>query len=166
MINGSAAKDVPMNMKKKFKKQAKSISRAAAIKHRIKDRVFSLGGSLSGSISVLGSYQVCHSLCIAAITLLAFIGITVNGLPFLFLQSVAIPFWIAAVILLMIIVVLHLRRMACISKASILFNSGLIVAGFPFKNNFAAFFYVSGGVIAFTGLLMFINRKVRSWKAK
>ncbi|MBI1972605.1 hypothetical protein HYS50_01215, partial [Candidatus Woesearchaeota archaeon] len=67
----------------------------------IKEKAASVSSGVSGAVSVLGSYQVCHSICLSIIAVLAFLGITINFMPLLFLTKVAIPFWIAAFILLL-----------------------------------------------------------------
>ena len=68
----------------------------------IKERLLGASGSVSGALGFLGGYQVCHNVCMGLITLLTFLGITVAGMPLLFLTKVAIPFWIAALTLLSI----------------------------------------------------------------
>ena len=97
----------------------------------IKEKLVGSVGVASGITSTLGSYQVCHSLCMTVIALLGILGITVAGMPLMFLTKVAIPFWIAAVIMLGILGYFHIK-MKCVSGKLLMFNSGLIIAGVPF----------------------------------
>src|SRR3989338_5629834 len=89
-------------------------------------------GSISGTASILGSWQVCHSICLGIIALLGIIGITVVGMPLLFLTKIAIPLWAIAILLLIITIILYLKK-KCISRGWILLNTGLIIAGIPFQ---------------------------------
>jgi len=77
-------------MKKKTVKLAKAKG--------LKERFLSIISSASGLMGVFSSWTVCHNVCTAAIALLAVIGITVTGMPLLFLQGVAVPLWTVAVI--------------------------------------------------------------------
>jgi len=90
--------------------------------------------AVSGSVSVLGSYQICHNICMGLISLLSILGFTIVGMPLLFLTKIATPFWIAAVSLLTIMVILKLTIMKGLSVNMIVLNSGLIIAGIPFKS--------------------------------
>ena len=117
-------------------------------------------GSVSGAASILGSWQVCHSICLGIVALLGIIGITVVGMPLLFLTKIAIPLWIVAIILLAITIILYIKK-KCISRGWILFNTGLIVAGTPFQQiqNFIEYFWIVGGVIAIYGVVLIIKDK-------
>src|SRR3989338_9480408 len=99
----------------------------------IVEKATSFSSSLSGALSFLGGYQVCHNVCLGIVALLSFIGITIVGMPLLFLQKVAVPFWIAAVVLLGITLFFYFRK-KCISRNLILFNLGIIIAGIPFQS--------------------------------
>src|SRR3989338_7497294 len=101
-------------------------------KRFIEEKGANLTSSVSGAMSFLGGYQVCHNVCLGIVALLSIIGITVIGMPLLFLTKVAVPFWIAAVILLAITIALYFTK-KCISGKLILFNSGLIIIGIPFS---------------------------------
>ncbi|MDP3764974.1 MAG: hypothetical protein Q8R04_00525 [Nanoarchaeota archaeon] len=117
--------------------------------NNIKDKILGASGSLTGSLSFLGSYQVCHNACLALVAFLTFLGFTVAGMPLLFLTKVAIPFWIAAVLLLSIMMILKYKKIIHISDKVILLNSGLIIAGVPFQQvqNFNYIFWIIGGVL-------------------
>src|SRR3989338_8585897 len=124
----------------------------------IKEKVIGATGSVSGAASILGSWQVCHSLCLGLVALLGVIGITLTGMPLLFLTKIAVPLWTIAVVLLIITIYLYISR-KCISKNVLLFNSGLLIAGTPFQalQPFQIFFWVLGGVLAALGIGLFIK---------
>src|SRR3989344_4469447 len=99
---------------------------------KIKEKFTVMAGSLSGAASILGSWQVCHNVCLGLIVLLSFIGIAVAGMPLLFLTKIALPVWILAVFLLSISLFIYIKK-KCISGKLLLFNTGLITAGTPFQ---------------------------------
>ena len=123
----------------------------------------SLLSGLSGGLSFLGGYQVCHSICLGLITLLSLVGITIVGMPLLFLQKVAIPFWIAAVFLLAVTLIFYFKNQ-CISKNLIIFNSGIIIAGIPFKSlqDYSIIFWIIGGSIVFLSMLFLLKDKLKN----
>ncbi len=127
-----------------------------------KEKATSLSGGISGTVGVLGSYQVCHSICLGIIYLLSFIGITLVGMPLLFLTKVAVPFWIAAVLLLILAIVFYVKR-RCISKNMLFLNSGLIIAGTPSQlvGYFSRYFLIIGTIVLLIGLFFVIRDKAR-----
>ena len=127
----------------------------------IKDKAVGLAGSLSGVTSFLGSYQVCHNLCMGTIALLSLIGVTVVGMPLLFLTKVVVPFWIAALGLLLITLLVYLNK-RCVSGKLLIFNSGLVVAGVPFRQlqQFSLLFWSVGGALVALSLLSFLKDKI------
>lgn len=120
----------------------------------VKEKIISSSGSVTGTLSVLGSYQVCHNICMSLITILTFLGFTVAGMPLLFLTKVAVPFWIAAISLLIVAIILKYKKIMNISDKVILLNSGLIIVGTPFQQvqKFNYIFWIIGGVLAFSGI--------------
>lgn len=132
------------------------------IKDKIKERFVGIVGSVSGITAFLGSWQVCHNICLGIVSLLAILGITVAGMPLLFLTKVAIPFWIAAVILLGITFWIYLKR-RCISKNLILFNLGLIIAGVPFQplQEYNLIFWSLGGALVLLSITFFVKGRLR-----
>ena len=128
---------------------------------RLKEKLIGLGGSLSGVTSFLGSYQICHNLCMGTIALLSLIGITVVGMPLLFLTKVAVPFWIAAVSLLLVTLFVYLKK-RCLPGKLLVFNSGLVVAGVPFRElqQFSLLFWSVGGALITMGILLFVRDRV------
>lgn len=131
-------------------------------KKGIKEKALSAASGLSGLMGIFSSWTVCHNVCTAAIALLAVIGVVVTGMPLLFLQKVAVPFWTAAVIIFSVLLFLKLRKMGCLSGKMLALNAGLIVMGTPFAGlqRFSAVFYVVGGAITMTAVVMLVRAKL------
>lgn len=131
-------------------------------KNKLKEKLTGLSGSLSGAVGFLGSYQVCHNICLGIIAALSLFGIVVAGMPLLFLTKVAVPFWIAAVFLLLLATILYVKR-RCLSKNLLLFNSGLIIAGAPTQlvGEFGRYFLVIGTITILSSLFLFIADKMQ-----
>mgnify|MGYP001614270175 CR=1 FL=1 len=127
----------------------------------------SFTSSISGILGFLGGYQVCHNACLGIIFLLSLMGITVVGMPLLFLTKVAVPFWIAAFVLLVITIGISLRK-KCISHKLIMFNAGMVVAGVPFQQvrEFSVFFWAIGGSLAIGSIVWVIADKAKMRKMK
>jgi len=130
-------------------------------KNIVTEKTATLSSSLSGALSFLGGYQVCHNVCLGIIALLSLIGITIVGMPLLFLTKVAIPFWTAAVLLFAITLALYFKK-KCISKNLLMLNSGIIIAGIPFKavQDYLAIFWIIGGTLVVLSILIFIKKRL------
>ncbi len=128
------------------------------LKEKAVEKAIGASGSVSGAASILGSWQVCHNICLGIVALLSIIGITITGMPLLFLTKVAVPFWIAAIILLAITIALYFTK-KCISGKLILFNSGLIIIGIPFSpvQKYSLFLWITGGALSLTAIFLFIK---------
>ncbi len=126
-----------------------------------------IGGvsGISGAASVLGSWQVCHSVCLGLIALLSVVGITLTGMPLLFLTKIAVPLWLIAVALLGVVLCFYFR-MHCISRNLILLNSGLIIAGIPFTKlqQYQQAFWAIGGSVALAGIALYVKSRVKKKK--
>ncbi len=131
------------------------------IKNLLKAKLASISSSVSGVMGFLGGYQVCHNICLGLIALLSIIGITLVGMPLLFLQKVAIPFWTAAVILFAITLALYFKK-KCISKNLLMLNSGIIMVGIPFKavQSYLTIFWIIGGTLVVLSLLFYMKGKL------
>lgn len=129
----------------------------------MKEKLINSAGSISGCASILGSWQICHNICLVLIFALSLIGITVVGMPLQFFTTIAIPMWTIAVILFGITLFLYLRN-HCISENIILINYGLIIAGIPFQSlqQFSVFFWIVGGLIAGVGIVLAIKNKLKN----
>ena len=128
----------------------------------LKEKLIGATGSVSGAASILGSWQICHNLCLALIAALSLIGITIAGMPLLFLTKIAVPVWSIAVILLVVTISIYLKK-PCISRNLIVINSGLIIAGVPFQQlqKFSVFFWTIGGIVALAGVSLFIKDRMQ-----
>ena len=131
----------------------------------LKERLVGATGSVSGAASILGSWQVCHNVCLGIIALLAVIGITLTGMPLEFLTKVAVPMWTIAFLLLLITAWLYVKK-KCISSRLIMFNAGLIIAGVPFGpvQKFSLIFWITGGGLALIGAALFAKDKIKKRK--
>lgn len=134
---------------------------------KIRENAVGVTGSVSGAVSILGSWQVCHSVCLGLIALLSVVGITVTGMPLLFLTKIAVPLWLIAVALLGIVVYLYVK-LHCISRNLILLNSGLIIAGTPFQavQQYQQAFWIIGGGIALAGIALFAKGRLKKKKCE
>ena len=127
-----------------------------------KEKMLNVSGSVTGTLSFLGSYQVCHNTCLALISLLTILGFTVAGMPLLFLTKIAIPFWIIAISLLILILILKYKKLMNISEKTILLNSGLIIAGIPFQQvqEFNYVFWIIGGFLVTFSIGWYLYEKI------
>jgi len=123
------------------------------------EKLIPVSNSLFGGMSVLSSYNVCHSVCMGIIAALSFFGIAVAGFPLAFLIPYQIYFWTFGIAILAIALILYKIKGPCISKHMILANSGLLLAGVPFLQNFSAFFLVAGAVIALGAIILWWREK-------
>ena len=129
----------------------------------IKEKILGGTAGMSSTLSFLGSYQVCHNACLGLIAVLTFLGFTVAGMPLLFLTKVAVPFWIAAISLLTITIILKYKKIINLSDKAILLNSGLIVAGIPFQQlqEFNYVFWIIGGVLVVSSIGWYVYDKIK-----
>lgn len=131
-----------------------------------KERFVSTFSYLSGSLSFLGGWQVCHNLCLGIVTMLSLIGITIVGMPLLFLNRYAVYFWVTAVLLLIPTLIIYWKRTAYMSKNILLANIGIIVAAVPFADlqPYQFIFWMIGGILIGFGILSYIKSKLDSFK--
>ena len=129
---------------------------------KFKEKILGASGGISGTLSFLGSYQVCHNACLALISVLTILGFTVAGMPLLFLTKVAVPFWVAAISLLMITIILKYKKIIKISNKLMLFNSGLIISGIPFQKlqQFNYIFWIAGGILVIFSIGWYLYEKI------
>ncbi len=134
---------------------------------KIKEKIIGATGSVSGIASIMGSWQVCHNICLGIVALLGILGITVVGMPLAFLTKVAIPLWSVAVALLIITILLYVKK-KCISRNLIMLNSGLIIAGTPFQSlqKFQLYFWIVGGILASIAISLFIRDRILKRRMK
>ena len=130
-----------------------------------KETLASVTGTVSGVAGILGSWQVCHTVCLGLISMLSVVGITVVGMPLAFLTKLAIPFWTIAVITLGITGLIYVRK-KCFSKHLLTMNFGFIIAGVPFPSwqKYSIFFWALGGTIALASIILLIKPKIQKAK--
>ena len=114
----------------------------------------------SSAATFVSAHTVCHSLCTAAIAFLAVFGIVIVGMPLAFLQDYNIYFWSMAAITLIIMLAMVLKSWGCVSNKTLIFNFGLVVAGFPFATYpLDNFLLLAGGLTALTAVGWFAYEK-------
>lgn len=131
-----------------------------------KEKLISSASSVSGLTGIFSSYNVCHNICTAAIALLSVVGITIAGMPLLFLQKVALPIWVLAVALFFATLLLYLKNRHCMSKNMLVANFGLLTIGTPFvqETAYKPYFWAAGGIIVAYSAIMVIKGKISSKK--
>ncbi len=131
------------------------------VSKRPKAKFFSLFSGVSGSLSFLGGWQVCHNLCLGIIALLSIIGITIVGMPLLFLQQYNIYFWSVAVLLLIPTLTMYWKNRKHMSSKLMLFNVGIVIAAVPFieLQDYMLFFWLFGGALILYSVAMFARKK-------
>ena len=115
----------------------------------IREKLSVAGSGFSGIASLLGSYNVCHSVCMSAIAVLAVIGITVQGMPLAFLLPYATPLWLIALALTAFTAYNYFRK-KCVPWQALSFNTGILIAAIPFAElqQFQLYFIAIGLPIA------------------
>ncbi len=127
-----------------------------------KQKMAGIFSGLSGSLSFLGGWQVCHNLCLGIIALLSLIGITVVGMPLLFLNQYAVYFWSAAILLLIPTLLMYRRNRKCISGKLVLFNAGIVIASVPFAPQaYQILFWAAGGLLIFYVIVLYAKDKFK-----
>lgn len=144
-------------------KESKNKESEGREKERKLEKGASILGTISGAGSVLGSWQICHAVCLGIVALLAAMGITLIGMPLGFLTTIAQPLWFIAVLFLVITGILYLTR-RCISGRMLLVQSGLLVAGIPFGRGYAVLWWSVGGVLAIAGITAMIYKQLQRRK--
>lgn len=129
----------------------------------LKNVCMSATGTISGTASILGSWQICHNICIGLIALLSLIGITVVGMPLFFLTKIAVPLWSIAALLLLVSLGIYMKK-KCISQNMLLLNSGLVIAGIPFQpvQQFSTIFWIVGGSLVVLSIVLFVKEKTKT----
>ncbi len=132
----------------------------------ITEKVIAPVSTMTGFTSILGSWQICHNLCLAIIAVLSIIGITVTGFPLLFLTRIAVPLWSIAALLFIFTFVMYLVK-RCVSPKLLLFNAGLIIAGIPFEilQPIAVVFWLIGGLLVVLSIVLFACARAKRIKS-
>ncbi len=133
----------------------------------IKNKLLGSGSTASGTFSIIGSLpNACHSLCMSIVSILAFIGITINILPLMFLQTYKLYFWLAAFLLTGASLYFFKKQKKPLTRDRnfIFINTGLLTFGLPFSFivDYMDFFRFIGLSFVIIGLfLFFFGKKFR-----
>ena len=127
------------------------------IKPNKKEKSLTAVSSISGGMSFLGGWQICHNLCLVVIALLSAIGITVAGMPLLFLTQYAAYFWSVAALLLMPTLIMYWKNKACMSGKLVIFNLGIVTASVPFAQSYQIIFWSIGGILIAYSIFLFLR---------
>lgn len=129
----------------------------------VKEKITSTFSVLSGGLSFLGGWQICHNVCLGIIAALSLIGITIVGMPLLFLTKYAVYFWSVAVLLLIPTLVMYWKNRTYMSAKIILLNVGIIVAAIPFNSlrSYQLLFWMSGGTLIGISIILFLRKKFK-----
>ena len=84
-------------------------------------KLLGVSGGLVTGVGAAGAFGTCHALCTAAIAGLAAVGITITGMPLMFLQNPLfyVPFSLLGIGLLVTSVVVWKRQRACCSQQKV-----------------------------------------------
>src|SRR3989344_3290358 len=96
------------------------------------------------------AHNFCHYLCLGVVAMLTIAGVSVVGMPLMWLEVYAVYFWLMGLVFLGVSFYLLYTRPFCISRNAIMANSGLLVAAVPLKNVIGEpiyLFWIIGGVI-------------------
>lgn len=129
-----------------------------------KESIMAFFSGISGSLSFLGSWQVCHNLCLSIVAALSLIGITIAGMPLLFLTQYAVYFWSIAALLLIPTLILYWKNRKCIPANLILFNLGIVIASVPLAQlqAYQIIFWSIGGVLIAVSLWLFLKARIEN----
>ena len=130
----------------------------------LKSRLFGGGGTASGVLGGIGSiHNVCHSLCVTVVSILAIFGITTSILPLMFLQTYQMYFWLGALAFTSASLYFYLKQRHPVTRDRnlLLINFGLLLFGLPFTQvaDYVDFFRFIGISISIMGVLLFIFSK-------
>ncbi|GEM_PF-2667546 len=132
-----------------------------------KNRLFGGGGTASGVLGGIGSiHNVCHSLCVSVVSILAIFGITTQILPLMFLMTYQLYFWLAALVFTALSFYFFLKQKPPVTRdRNLLFiNGGLLLFGLPFTQvaEYMDLFRFMGGSLALLGVFLLFKLTVQS----
>ena len=140
-----------VEMRKRLKRQ-----------NHAKGKMATVLSSFSGGLSFLGGWQICHNLCLGIVAALSLIGITIVGMPLLFLTQYAVYFWSIAVLLLVPTVLMYWKHKVGMSRNLLLANIGIIIAAVPFDflQSYNLLFWAIGGILIGISIFSHIKNKL------
>ncbi|MEM3030852.1 MAG: hypothetical protein QXH27_03910 [Candidatus Micrarchaeia archaeon] len=128
----------------------------------MREKLIGAANSLSGSLGFVGSaHDVCHASCTAAIALLSVAGVSVSGMPLLFLQDYALLFWSMGVAFLAFSVWLARSGFHAPSPKLLTANAGILIAGVPFGfvDVVRPFLWILGGTMVTAAAAWFLHER-------
>ena len=128
----------------------------------MKEKILNSFSSASAALATLGSsFQLCHSLCLGLMAVLATLGIVIAGFPLLFLFQYNIYFWSFAIALLIPTVIMYIYK-KCLSRNLLLFNIGIVIAGTPenFTSGLQPAFWIVGGILVAVAIASLLTKKI------
>ena len=78
------------------------------------DKNVGVVNAATGGMSIISSYNICHSVCTASIALLSFFGIFITGMPLFFLTQYQLYFWAIGIAMLITATALYFKMGKCI----------------------------------------------------
>lgn len=124
------------------------------------DKKLKAAGTASSLGSFASAHNVCHSLCLGVVAILSVFGIIVSSDILMFLENYNLIFWFMGTFFLGLSFVLYFKFGQCISEKLILFNSGLILFGFPFFREFGPMFSIIGGTVSLVAIGLYLKERV------
>ena len=113
------------------------------------------------------AHNFCHYLCLGVVAMLTIAGVSVVGMPLMWLEDYAVYFWLMGLVFLGVSFYLLYTRPFCISRNAIMANSGLLVAAVPLKNVIGEpiyLFWIIGGVIFGYAAFLYLRKLTVKWK--
>ncbi len=131
-------------------------------------RKIALLGNSSGVLGVAGAHGVCHTLCMTAIGALSLVGITLSGMPLMFLQGYAVYFWSLAFASLALSGYIHFGRGNGAPSDLMIANAGFVIAGIPFgeARPFSGALLAIGGFFVILAIALFLKGKIGGGSGK
>lgn len=94
--------------------------------------------------------------------MLSAVGITVVGMPLLFLTQYAVYFWSAAVLLLIPTLIIYWKNRKCMSSNLIIFNVGIVIVSIPFVQfPFQIALWMIGGALILYTVSIFLKSRIK-----
>lgn len=100
-----------------------------------KARFAGVAAGAAGAGSVASAHNVCHLLCMAAVSVLSVFGASASSGALMFLEDYNLPLWSMGLGFLALSLGLYAWRPGCISSSLIIANGGLLMVGAPLPDN-------------------------------
>ncbi len=128
-----------------------------------KARFAGAAAGAAGAGSVASAHNVCHLLCVAAVSLLSVFGISASSGALMFLEDYNLLLWSMGLGFLALSLGLYAWRPGCISTNLIVANAGLLLAGAPLGASplFWATAPAGGALVAFAAFRWLRGRRLR-----